>query len=234
MKTKFYSIQGVFFQLKTGFGLGYMPNIGTAVTIEKIMTQTVFYGAIGPITDSYSLGGIMQDTYGKSILSDVFIDENHIEFTKKYVNRNDEIIYKFRKDIHDNWTGRYEGTAVGKGLANCILTPLKETFFNMPENLNGQPFIGEIVDWAQQYQRHLSGPNPEVSFSPKSGVSHRKCSNCFYRYYSKSKDDDCHCGEKGDLAKIAFGIPSIDFMPEQIAGKEVGHYCPYWCDPDAE
>jgi len=102
------------------------------------------------------------------------------------------------------------------------------------EDLKGNKFVEEVVDYAQKYQQHLSGPNSHIPFSPTSGTIPRLCSTCFYRDWEGAPDHDCHCGEKGDEAKIAFKIPSNEFMPQQIDGKEVGHYCPHWTDFDAE
>lgn len=91
--------------------------------------------------------------------------------------------------------------------------------------LNGNPFVEALVDYAVKYKNHLDSPYADVPFEPKEGTIKRQCDRCFFRVKG-----DCHCGEKGDLGKLAFGISLDEKMPAQIDGKEVGNFCPYWGD----
>ncbi len=93
-----------------------------------------------------------------------------------------------------------------------------------------KPFLRAEIDWSIMYSHHINGPRADIPFSPKSGIDPCKCSFCFYRdsppgYYLGK---DCGIGEEGDLAKKFFGLPSEQFLPETVDGKEVGNYCPFY------
>ena len=102
--------------------------------------------------------------------------------------------------------------------------------------LLGRPFLRSSIDWGQEYQKHLLGPHADIPFSPTEGIENCNCRDCFYRDVPKKSNPerDCQLGEKGDLAKIFFGIPTDVFLPPFIEGKNVGNYCPSYLNCDAD
>jgi hypothetical protein len=102
--------------------------------------------------------------------------------------------------------------------------------------LLGKPFLRSEIDWAKKYEEHLSGPHKDIPFSPTSGIEECCCRYCFYRDapLPHNPKRDCQLGEKGDMAKIYFGWPANVFLPFEINGKDVGHYCPDYLNPMAE
>lgn len=101
--------------------------------------------------------------------------------------------------------------------------PIKNT-------LLGNPFVGEINDWAKKYQEHLASPNAHISFSPKEGIDKRDCGYCFFRYGCPTED----CSIADNSAKKKFGVSSKSFMPTEMNGKNVAHFCPHFLEPWAE
>ena len=142
------------------------------------------------------------------------------------------VFTQWKKDrfATEDYAGKYEFIADNQLISIC---PFLQIGYDPVKNtLNGNPFIGEQIDWAQKYKAHMAGPNSHISYSPKEGITLRDCGTCFYRYGKKHVD--CQIGENGDLGKKAFGIPKYEFMPLEIAGKNVGHFCPHFTDPMAE
>lgn len=88
------------------------------------------------------------------------------------------------------------------------------------DTLRGQPFIEEV----QKYEvpRDLCYGDSIV----------RACGSCFYRAFEGNTDGDCHI--LGDSAKIDFGFKPNDFLPTQVDGKEVAHYCKHFTNFKAE
>lgn len=92
--------------------------------------------------------------------------------------------------------------------------------------LLGKPFLRSEKDWAKEYEKHLAGPDADIPFGPTSGIDKCLCSMCFYRDGENNPDKDCQMVK--NEAKLFFGFAKDKFLPPQIEGKEVGHYCPYW------
>jgi len=86
--------------------------------------------------------------------------------------------------------------------------------------LREQPFIEEI----QTYN------DPEDLAYGES--IERECGSCFYRNYPDNPDGDCHLADP--KAKVLFGFKPEEFLPEELEGKQVGNYCPYFTNMNAE
>ncbi len=87
------------------------------------------------------------------------------------------------------------------------------------EALRGQPFIAKVTVYEQ----------------PKSKWE-RKCGLCFYRYGQSDRyksNQNCKIVVDPTPHKL-FGFKEGEYLPEQIDGKEVGHYCPHFLPFDAE
>lgn len=225
---KTYLLQGVRFGVSIE---GYLPK-------QPSKKLRPFFAVITVDQKKENQGILISENIGNHQLYKLYVDSSHISFEIRY---GDHVRFCSLYRTGNSWTGSYwskDEEAIEifkqKSVINCLVTPIEENLLDKPETLNGLPFIGEFQDWSQSYKWHLEGPNKEIPYNPKTGVSIRKCSNCFYRNYEGAKDSDCHCGENGDLAKISFRIPQNQFMPEQIDGKEVGHFCPHWTDPAAD
>lgn len=100
--------------------------------------------------------------------------------------------------------------------------------------LLGKPFLRSQIDWAEEYQKHLAGPNASSLFEPTSGTEQCSCAACFYRDAPPPHNPQRDCQMCSSHPKKFFGFPKKKFMPAQIAGKDLGHYCPYWTSPNAE
>lgn len=98
--------------------------------------------------------------------------------------------------------------------------------------LMGRLFIKSKIDWAEEYEKHLKGSNANISFSPTSGISICECKYCFFRTGPKNPQNDCQIADKS--AKKFFRWSQNKILPEVIDDKEVGNYCPYWTDMNAE
>ena len=89
----------------------------------------------------------------------------------------------------------------------------------MNTRLRGQPFIGENVAFE----------NPEdMAYGDQ---IERICGLCFFR--DGKSAGDCDILVKPTPHEL-FGVDKKDFLPKQIGGKEVGYYCPHFCDFRAE
>jgi translation initiation factor IF-1 len=66
----------------------------------------------------------------------------------------------------------------------------------------------------------------EIGKKVDNGKILRRCSNCFYRKYQAD------CSEK--TAKNYFNIKPGDMLPGSVNSHEVGNYCPYFLDKEAD
>lgn len=131
MNQQVHMVQGMYFQERTGFGVGISdePGIGLAVLVSRGMTENMFSGMFG---FDYAAGeriGYLKDTAGASVIHQLEYSDTEFSFTKQYDGRADPIHYEFvrRGDI---WVGHYEGLLVGRGRANCIVTAVPDEMFN--------------------------------------------------------------------------------------------------------
>ena len=90
---------------------------------------------------------------------------------------------------------------------------------NVDDNtLRGNPFIGEILKF----------DNPQdIAYGEQ---IRRLCGLCFYRHGDSSKDCTIIPHEGEQHPKELFGFEKEEFLPVQLDGKEVGHYCPHFTD----
>lgn len=119
-------ITGFFFQNSLTFGVR-MKADGAGVFVRDMTLRTMFSGVIGP--ECGLLVGRMTDHYGESELFDVVLGPKALWFTKRYVQRDDLVLYKFKKGADGIWRGTYDGRATGRGEAHCVLMEVPEDFF---------------------------------------------------------------------------------------------------------
>ncbi len=125
---KLYLIQGIIFQNDHVLGIGYKPDIGTAVTIQKAMLYAVFNGVIGPLNEEGDYGGEMNDKWGESSITNFKISDTELSFTKQYKNRP-PIEYLFDEKEGSTWIGTYQGQDCGTDDSKCFVTEIDESFF---------------------------------------------------------------------------------------------------------
>lgn len=127
-------ITGFFFQNSLTLGVG-MTTDGAGVFVRDMTLRTMFSGVIAHFGGGM-LVGKMTDHYGESELFDVVLGPKALWFTKRYVHRDDLVLYKFKKGVDDVWRGTYNGRSTGKGEAHCVLTVVPEDFL-MPKEKKG-------------------------------------------------------------------------------------------------
>jgi len=131
-KNEVFLIQGLFFTEDYALGIGFDPEIGERVIMKPAMFRTMFAGII-KLDEGGNGEGALFDYYGDSILTNIKLTEEKLNFVKKYNNRNDIICYKLKK-VAGLWVGFYNGQATGKGAVRCILQATDEKFF-LPSGL---------------------------------------------------------------------------------------------------
>ena len=133
---KILLIHGVFFQAQYGFGIGYKPGIGSAVTLEKVVRQGVYSAIVGPGDNPSSevFLGQMHDYVGYSAITDFKMTETELRFTKRYGGRK-PISYVFTEKEGNVWTGTWEGIDCGRGVTRCVVTEVTEGFLQMEESV---------------------------------------------------------------------------------------------------
>ncbi len=95
--------------------------------------------------------------------------------------------------------------------------------------LNGQVNPRESLRVAQL----LSGEGKAIqTYDDPEDLAHgeewqRKCSLCFYRDGHPNPTKDCQIISKKHPKEI-FGFKKNDYLPQEIDGKQLGHYCPYF------
>lgn len=112
-------------------------------------------------------------------------------------------------------------------LSKLLVNDTEKTLF-------GKPFLRSEIDWAKRYAEHLKGPDANISFYPKSGIDECICSICFYRDAPAPFNPKRDCQMASNEPKKFFGFNKKTFLPAKINGKDLGHYCPYWLNPEAE
>jgi hypothetical protein len=127
---KLYLLQGIIFQNGHVLGIGQMPGIGSAVTINKALIYAVFNGIVGPSVPKGNYTGHMNDKWGESGISDFQISDTELTFSKHYKNRP-PIHYLFNKKDGHIWLGGYVGADCGRGDSKLIITEIEESFFEL-------------------------------------------------------------------------------------------------------
>lgn len=131
-----FLIQGIFFQNQQWLGLGVRQIEGVIAVVHSGLCQFIYAGVMwqDPEHVMGGLTGHMQDACGNSALSDIYVSEFEVRFTKKYERRKDVIRYTFKVRDGQTWVGEYEGEACGKGISRCLITEVGEEFFQ-PESI---------------------------------------------------------------------------------------------------
>lgn len=127
-----FFINGMFWQEGLVPYVGNDQIMGEVVMLGIKQTEALFSGVIGLLAYS-GTDGYLKDTFGESDVSDVKLSRTNLSFTKQYIHREDTISYSFTRGSDDVWVGTWEGDAVGKGEAKCILTKIPQTFFQKPK-----------------------------------------------------------------------------------------------------
>lgn len=125
-----YLIQGLFYQDRITYGIGYKPEVGEAVYCKSAVQYTLFSGVITLNANTDILEGELQDTFGNSTLTEINFSWEKLEFVKKYDGRRDTIGYVFDKKDGDIWVGTWNGARVGAGFAKCLVTAVSKDFFD--------------------------------------------------------------------------------------------------------
>lgn len=130
-----YLIQGFFFQSTQSLGTGYRHD-GVAVTIREGIGAFHFAGAVHPVDDdpdSFWWEGEMEDTIGRSQITDWNLGSSTLTFKKKYLNDPMNLIhYQFDRQKDGTWVGTYGGERARTGYARCIITEVSSEFFQRP------------------------------------------------------------------------------------------------------
>lgn len=128
-----YLVQGFFFQERKRLSIGYVPIEGAVAMITPAVMMCDMFAGILHRDELGGWVGSLTDRFGDSTLSYGSVSSNILQFEKCYDHRGDPIRYRFTWN-GDHWSGEYEGDHVGRGIANCILTPLPEAMLEPPGN----------------------------------------------------------------------------------------------------
>lgn len=131
-------INGVFFQHERDTVAISKSTPGMVRMLDSINSRSetlcrfIFNGFIwkNGQNNSNELTGGVEDFYGHSQLSKINISGKYMSFTKKYIHRNDWIVFVFTKRDGNIWVGQYDGPETGTGIASCIITEFSEDFFS--------------------------------------------------------------------------------------------------------
>jgi len=127
MKKQIYLIQGIIFQENPVLKLANKQDVEFALEIAIAMMFTMFHGIVGPLNEGEGFGGQMHDRWGDSLIVDFKINEDELEFTKKYEKRP-PIFYSFKKGKGDVWIGGWHGPDCGNGKCKCVVVSADEAF----------------------------------------------------------------------------------------------------------
>lgn len=132
-----YLIQGVFFQNYTGLGVSLTTGEARVVIQTSLAHPTVFHGLIGHRACDLEevLSGEIDDQFGHAKISEIEIDDQRLNFTKKYSHPRDRIVYSLRLNPADDllWEGEYKGDEqVGSGFVRCVIVKVDDDFLIPP------------------------------------------------------------------------------------------------------
>lgn len=135
-------IQGFFFQEVAGIGpkLNLNPLRTGGVTIapvQKVLVPIMYAGTIQHVDGDKTkpLVGGVNDALGKAELSYIFISEQEVRFTKRYVRRDKDIApqgyihYTLRPGGKNTWVGEYTAPGILPSSTRCIITEVDEDLF---------------------------------------------------------------------------------------------------------
>ena len=125
-----YLIQGFWFQKLSELDIGF-DHSGAIPVLRTALCSCMFMGGFGPSSDKDSddLVGNTTDRAGEAELTHVKLSETELSFLKRYVHREDVIMYNFKKQPDGTWEGHYVGTLeIGMGKSRCVITPVPDDF----------------------------------------------------------------------------------------------------------
>lgn len=131
-----YLVQGAFFQGADGFRLSCESAVGVTLLYERYMGIFQFSGLIHRDVDCGlgSYRGYLTDRYGKSVLTDIELSAGTFCFSKTYKGRDYAIKYTFVfQERAGTWVGTYNSERTGAGFSRCVLMPITNEFFQVPE-----------------------------------------------------------------------------------------------------
>ena len=124
-----FFINGIFWQGGLVPYIGCDAVFGEIVMLGKRQREAIFSGVIGELVGDGETDGLLQDVYGKSILTKMKLSKTRLSFTKQYTHRQDTISYSFAKGKDGDWVGTWKGEDVGEGEAKCTLTEIPKNYF---------------------------------------------------------------------------------------------------------
>ncbi len=138
MERNLYALQGIIFQQGKIFGTAYDQSIGIVATIKDAMIFAMFHGIVGSSKDNEKgFCGSMNDKWGESKITNFRLSDSELSFTKQYLIKGmpytgrPVIEYVFDKKEGGIWFGTYSGQDCGEGKSKCVVTKIKESFFDV-------------------------------------------------------------------------------------------------------
>ncbi len=146
-------IVGVFFQDKIFASTARLDVDGIQVAVLSDLYRFMFYGFIGPLVEGSKVSqGYISDVFGESEIGGVVITENEFSFNKLYLGRQRPILYEYTKRKGSIWYGEYTGETTGRGVSQCILTPVGSEFF-APEQAMALLGRNEAFTWPKPWPK---------------------------------------------------------------------------------
>ena len=95
----------------------------------KFFNHGSLYDFSGTFDHAGLCRGELSDQFGDSVLYNVRLDGESLQFDKKYRDRDYIVYYIFVRN-GEFWTGRWKSPniSVGEGYANCITIPVPDKF----------------------------------------------------------------------------------------------------------
>ena len=122
-----FLVQGFFYQDSHSLTI-----VGGAPAFYPVKKFDMFMGMFGKNPENPDeMHGRMNDKYGDSIITDIRLDKNRFSFLKKYKSREDTIRFRFQKS-GSIWVGTFQGKAVRRGIAQCVVSRVPADFANLP------------------------------------------------------------------------------------------------------
>jgi len=130
-----YFIQGFFWEVRGGLDIGYSPE-GPVVLFQEGFASCMFFGSIWHLgSKATPLVGETHDVLGEAWLSDIFITDEEIRFTKQYKKYGSKFLseksisYVLRKGEGGTWVGQYSVPGQKKGPVRCLVTEVDDELF---------------------------------------------------------------------------------------------------------
>jgi len=132
--SRYFLIQGFFYQNQEWFDNVYVPGEGLTAVVKEGLIPFMFSGAIWHLghDEINDLVGALRDDFGPSELRDIAVSDSEISFSKYYekykiLGPDKFVRYTLKKGEQNTWVGTYSFPTDPKmegGAARCILTEL--------------------------------------------------------------------------------------------------------------